>query len=70
MPDGGYEHLDPGILNFQGTATPFLSLRSQFPLKEYNFTPTMVEAEEAKVGAEVEETKLVPNEKSADQDVR
>jgi len=32
-PVGGYTHADPGIINFQGRATPFLSLRSKFPLK-------------------------------------
>ena len=32
-PVGGYTHADPGIINFQGKASPFLSLRSRFPLK-------------------------------------
>lgn len=30
---GEYKHPDPGILNFQSVATPFLALRYKFPLK-------------------------------------
>lgn len=33
-PDGGYDHADPGIINFQGRGEAFLALRSRFPLQD------------------------------------
>jgi len=67
-PVGGYDHLDPGIINFQGSASPFLTLRSQFPLKEVNTSSAIVET---KSDALESASKLVEteNEKSVDENV-
>jgi len=42
---GDYKHLDPGIINFQGRASSFLSLRSAFPLKEEDVKAPLVTLE-------------------------